>query len=487
MQDLKLFIDGEFVGGEGDPTFESINPFTNQPWARLIEATQGHVDSAVQAAQRAFPEWARTSGAERARLLHRLADLLEAAGDEYAVAESSDNGKVIRETRRQMDFAARQYRYFAGWADKIHGNVIPTDQQDTLDVMVRKPIGPVALITAWNSPIGHLSNKLAPALAAGCTVVVKPSEHASVTTAMFADLVKKAGFPDGVVNILTGAGATGSALVTHPGIRKVSFTGSPGVGAKIAESVAANITPLTLELGGKSPNIIFEDANLDRAITGALAGIFAATGQTCIAGSRLLVHSSIHDQVVQALKARAEQIVLGDPTDFATEMGPVANRNQYEAVLSMIQMAKDEGVEVVTGGSGVQRGDGLFIAPTIFSGVTNSMRIAQEEVFGPVLSILTFDDEEEAIRIANDSNFGLAAGVWTDNIHRAMRVSQALLAGSVWVNTYRAIGAQIPFGGFKQSGYGRERGYEGLMEFVATQNILFDYSEDARDPFALKA
>lgn len=487
MQDLQLFIDGAQVGGGSDPTFESINPYTNQPWARLIEATADHVDAAARAAERAFPAWSKTSGAERARLLHRLADLLEGAGDEYAVAESTDNGKVIRETRRQMDFAARQYRYFAGWADKIAGNVIPTDQQNTLDVMVRKAIGPVALITAWNSPIGHLSNKLAPALAAGCTAVVKPSEHASVTTAMFADLVMRAGFPDGVVNIVTGAGETGSALVTHPAVRKVSFTGSPGVGAKIAASVASNITPLTLELGGKSPNIIFQDANLDRAITGALAGIFAATGQTCIAGSRLLVHRSVHDQVVETLKVRAEQIVLGDPTNHETEMGPVANRNQYEAVLGMIQMAKDEGVQVVTGGSGVQHGDGLFVAPTIFAGVTNAMRIAQEEVFGPVLSVLTFDDEDEAIKIANDSNYGLAAGVWTDNIHRALRVSQALLAGSVWVNTYRAIGAQIPFGGFKQSGYGRERGYEGLLEFVTTQNILFDYSEDIRDPFALKA
>ena len=486
IEDLRLLVDGQLVPGQGE-LVDSINPYTNRAWARLPYATGSDVGAAVTAAERAFDGWAATPGYERSRLLLRLADLVEENADALAEAETTDNGKVIRETRAQMGFAARQYRYFAGWADKLTGDVIQTDRTGTLDVAVLRPLGPVALITAWNSPIGHLSNKLAPALAAGCTAVVKPSEHASVTTLLFARLVQEAGFPPGVVNVVIGDAPVGDALVSHPGIRKISFTGSPGVGRSIATTAAQNLTPVTLELGGKSPNIIFEDANLDRALVGALAGIFAASGQTCIAGSRLLVQSSVYDKTVSWLADRAGQIRLGDPRDPATEMGPVANRGQFERVQGIIRRALDEGADRVAGGSAVtDQGDALFVPPTVFAGVTNSMRIAREEVFGPVLSVVEFSDEADAVAIANDTEFGLAAGLWTENVNRALRVSPRLLAGSVWVNTYRQVGVQIPFGGFKSSGYGRERGHDGVLEYLGRQNVLFDYSEDVRDPFALK-
>ena len=486
VDDLRLLIDGQLVPGQGE-LVDSINPYTNQAWARLPHAAESDVDAAVAAAERAFDSWSATSGYERSLLLLRLAELVEKNADALAEAETTDNGKVIRETRAQMGFAARQYRYFAGWADKLTGDVIPTDRAGTLDVAVLRPLGPVALITAWNSPIGHLSNKLAPALAAGCTTVVKPSEHASVTTLLFARLVQEAGFPPGVVNIITGEAPVGEALTVHPGTPNIRFPGPRGGGRRSAAAAARNLTPVTLELGGKSPNIIFEDANLDRALVGALAGIFAASGQTCIAGSRLLVQSTIYDKVVDSLADRARRIRLGDPRDPATEMGPVANRAQFERVQGIIRRTLDDGAERVAGDTTVTgQGDALFVPPTVFAGVTNSMRIAREEVFGPVLSVIEFSDEADAVAIANDTEFGLAAGLWTENVNRALRVSSRLLAGSVWVNTYRQIGAQIPFGGFKNSGYGRERGHDGVLEFLGRQNVLFDYSEDVRDPFALK-
>ena len=491
MTKYKLFIDGAWVDTAGQERFPAVNPFSREDWASIPQASDVQVADAIAAARRCFDStWSRTSGLERARLLHRLADLLAADADRMGLLESTDNGKVVRETRAQMLFAARQYRFFAGYADKLWGKVIPLDQRDVLDYAVREPIGVAVLITAWNSPMGLLSNKLAPALAAGNCVVVKPSEHASATTLEFARFIEQAGFPAGVVNVVTGDARVGKALLSSGRIDRVSFTGSPGVGREIAAVAGRALVPSTLELGGKSPNIIFEDADLPKAIIGALAGIFAATGQTCIAGSRLLVQRPVYRQVVDTLVERAGRIKLGDPREASTEMGTAANEPQFNRILASIEAARQEGAHLATGGgaaTGEGLGRGFFVQPTIFTEVSNAMTIAQEEVFGPVLSIIPFDTEEEAVEIANDTRYGLASGVWTQNLPRAMRVSRAIRAGTVWVNTYRAVAVQAPFGGFKESGFGRERGEVALDEFTNIRNVMIDFSDEERDPFAIKA
>jgi (Z)-2-((N-methylformamido)methylene)-5-hydroxybutyrolactone dehydrogenase len=356
------------------------------------------------------------------------------------------------------------------------------------DYATREPLGVVALITAWNSPMGLLANKLAPALAAGNCVVIKPSEHASVTTLELCKMVEAAGFPPGVINVVCGGAATGRALVTSA-VNKVSFTGSANVAREIAALAGRNLVPVTLELGGKSPNIIFDDADFDKAASGALAGIFAATGQTCVAGSRLLVQRGIHDRMVERLAGRASKIRLGNPLEEATEMGTAANEPQFRRILQSIQTARDEGARLVTGGEAATTGDlagGYFIQPTIFDNVRNSMRIAREEVFGPVLSVIAFDTEEEAIAIANDSPYGLAAGVWTQSLPRTLRVTRELQVGQIWVNTYRSLAVQAPFGGVKESGFGREKGEAALNEYLATRNVMIDFSGEDSDPFAVK-
>jgi (Z)-2-((N-methylformamido)methylene)-5-hydroxybutyrolactone dehydrogenase len=489
VKTYQLYIDGRWVSPEAGETFPTFNPFTQEPWARISQAGEADVAAAVAAARRAFETtWRKTAGLERARLMMRLAELLEANADRMAQLETTDNGKVIRETRSQMVFSARIYRFYAGYADKIWGKVIPLDQQNVFDYATYEPLGVVGLITAWNSPMALLANKLPAALAAGNCVVVKPSEHASVTTLEFASLVEKAGFPPGVFNVVTGDGRAGAALL-RDGVDKISFTGSGRTGRKIAEAAGRHLIPVIMELGGKSPNIVFEDANLDRAVVGALAGIFAATGQTCIAGSRLLVQRPVYDEMVGRLAARAKVIKLGNPLDPATEMGTAANEPQFRTILSYIEGAKSEGASLVVGGEPAREGElarGLFVKPTIFADVRNHMTLAQEEVFGPVLSIIPFDTEEEAVEIGNDTRFGLASGIWTENLNRAQRVSRAIRSGMVWVNTYRASAAQTPFGGIKESGFGRERGEAGLYEFLRTKNVMIDFSEDARDPFAVR-
>jgi aldehyde dehydrogenase (NAD+) len=485
-----LFIANEAVGGAGQERFDSINPYTGDAWAQVRQASPAQVADAIAAARHAFnTTWRRTTGKTRGQLLSKLADLLEQNAQRLGTVESTDNGKIIRETANQMVFAARAYRFFAGAADKIFGDTIPLDQPDVFDFTRKEPLGVAVLITAWNSPLSLLANKLAPALAAGNCVVIKPSEHASVSTLEFAQLVKQAGFPPGVVNVVTGDYRTGQALLTSGRVDKVSFTGSPGVGRQIAADAGRALVPVTLELGGKSPNIIFDDANLDRAVVGALAGIFGATGQTCVAGSRLLVQRGVYAEVAARLVARAEQIKLGDPLDLATEMGTAANEPQFNRILKMIEDAKGDGAMLATGGkaaTGAGLEQGFFIEPTIFTDVSNDMTIAREEVFGPVLSIIPFDTEEEAVAIANDTVYGLASGVWTSNLSRAMRMIQAIDAGTVWVNTYRVVSAMAPFGGFKESGFGKERGVAALDEFLQTKNVMIDFSEEERDPFAIK-
>lgn len=486
----ELFINGEWVKEADQEYFPAINPYTQEVWAEVPQASDAQVADAIACARNSFDTvWSKTSGAERARLLNKLAELLEADAARMGVLESTDNGKVIRETSSQMLFAARQYRFFAGSADKLWGKVIPLDQPDILDYATREPLGVAVLITAWNSPMGLLSNKLAPAIAAGNCVVIKPSEHASVTTLEFAKFIEKAGFPKGVVNIVTGDMRVGKALMSSGRIDRMSFTGSPSVGREIAAQCGRLLVPVTLELGGKSPNIIFDDADLDKAVVGAFAGIFAATGQTCIAGSRLLVQKTIYEKIVKTLVEKSANIVLGNPIDQKTEMGTLANEPQFNRVIRCIENGVKEGAHLVAGGgraTGPAMGKGLFVQPTIFRDVSNSMELAQEEVFGPVLSVIPFDTEDDAIAIGNDTKYGLAAGIWTSNLNRAMRVSKAIRAGSVWVNTYRAVAVQAPFGGFKDSGFGRERSEWALDEFLAPKNIMIDYSNLARDPFALK-
>ena len=485
----RLHIAGQWREGSTGRRFDAINPYTGRAWATVAQAEVDDVSAAVAAAHEVFERtWSRVNGYERGRLMMKLADLLQGDAERMGRLESTDNGKIIRETQVQMVLAARQYRFFAGYADKLWGQQIPLDQRDVFDYTTREPFGVVALITAWNSPMGLLANKLAPALATGNCVVIKPSEHASVTTLEFCRFVEAAGFPPGVVNVVCGAGDVGRALVDG-GVAKVSFTGSGAVGREIAAAAGRRLIPVTLELGGKSPNIIFEDANLERAAVGALAGIFGATGQTCVAGSRLLVQRRVHDRILQTLVERARAVRLGDPLDSATDMGTAANEPQFRRILGFMERARAEGARVMAGG-GAARGPGLehgfFIEPTVFAEVRNEMEIAQQEVFGPVLAVIPFDDEEEAIRIANATPYGLAAGVWTENLSRAMRMSRALQAGQVWVNTYRALAVQTPFGGFKESGFGREKGMQALDEYLATKNVMIDFSNVERDPFAMR-
>jgi aldehyde dehydrogenase (NAD+) len=475
-----MFIGGAWVDGSAGETFETVNPYNQEAWALIPQATRADVDAAIDGARQTFRiKWRNVNGVTRGNLMVKLAELLEANAERLGRLETTDNGKLLRESVKNMSNAARYYRFFAGYADKIYGEVIPMDNPSLFDYTIREPIGTIALITPWNSPISILANKLAPALATGNTVVIKPSEHTSVTTLEFARMAQEAGFPDGVINVVTGDGRVGDWLSQSPKVGKISFTGGTTTARKIAANASANLVPLLLELGGKSPNIIFDDADLDKATVGAAAGIFGASGQTCIAGSRLLVQRKAHDRLAEAMAAKANKIRLGNPLEDTTEMGPVANMAQFTRIQSLIDGGVSEGATIVAGGKhqqGGELGKGLFIAPTVLTNVNNGMNIAREEVFGPVLSIIPFDDEEEAIAIANDSNYGLAAGVWTSDMARAHRMPKMLEAGQVWVNTYRVSGAQIPFGGVKQSGYGRERGFHSLYEYTQIKNVMMDVS-----------
>jgi aldehyde dehydrogenase (NAD+) len=435
-----MYIGGEWVEAGGGEWFESLNPFTGQPWALVAKGGADDVDRAVEAAHQAFTsgDWPQLTATQRGALLRKLGDLLVENAQHLGQTETQDNGKLIAEMAGQTGYIPQWCYYYGGLADKIEGSVLPIDKPGHFNFTRWEPLGVVAGIIPWNSPLLLMMWKLAPALAAGNTMVIKPSEFTSISTLEFMKVFEQAGFPPGVVNVVTGFGAdVGAPLVEHPKVAKVAFTGSDATGARIYEAAARSLKHVTMELGGKSPNIVFEDCIVDDTVKGVISGIFAATGQTCIAGSRLLLQRSLHDEFVDKLVAFAKTAKMGDPASMETQVGPVTTIPQYEKVLSYIDIAKGEGAETALGGAKATRpecGEGWFVEPTIFTGVDNQMRIAQEEVFGPVLSVIPFDDEEEAVAIANDINFGLAAGVWTQNIGRAIKISERLQAGTVWVN-----------------------------------------------------
>lgn len=467
--------------------FDTSNPYTRQAWASVPDASADDVDMAVRAATEAMEgDWGRLTGFERARHMRKLADVLERDAAELAVLESTDNGKLLRETSVQTAALPEYLRYFAGIADKLQGEVIPAQNPDFLVYTRHEPVGVVAAIVPWNSPLSLLMWKLAPLLAAGCTLVVKPSEYTPVTALELARRVEEAGLPAGVLNVVTGRSAgLGAALVAHPGVRQVAFTGSAGVGIKVAQGAAEHLARATLELGGKSAQLVFPDADLDAAVDGVISGIFAASGQTCTAGSRLVVHEDVHDELVDRLAHRARTITLGDPLDPTSEMGPLANETQLNTVTGFVDRALADGARVVAGGSGDPEHGPLFFRPTIVTGVRWDMEIAQEEIFGPVLSVLRFSTEDEAVRVANSTRFGLGAGVWTSDVRRAHRVAHRLRAGNVWVNAYRMVGPNVPFGGSGHSGWGRESGTDAVREYTETKAIWVDLVGNGRDPFVL--
>ena len=473
----KLWIGGQWVEPEGGKTFTSVNPATEETICEIGSASAGDVDRAVAAAKSALEgDWGRKySARERGRMLWKIADALEARIDEFALLETLDNGKPIFESRYvDIPAAIDALRYFAGWADKVTGETLPVSGPFVLAYTLREPVGVVAAITPWNFPIIQALWKIAPALACGNTVIHKPASYTPLTALKFAELASEAGLPPGVLNVLPGGGSeVGNALVQHKDIAKITFTGSTEVGKDIMRGAADTIKRLTLELGGKSPNIVFADADLDAAVKGAYTGIFYGKGEVCAAGSRLFVERSVHDQLVEKLVERTKKLAPGDPLDPKTRLGALVSGKQRESVLSYVEAGRSEGAEVVAGGEAATvGGKGFFMQPTILDAVRNDMKVAQEEIFGPVLVVIPFDDVKEAVKLANDSIFGLAAGVWTRDIGKAHQVARDVQAGTVWINQYNWYDSGAPFGGYKQSGFGRELGKQALEYYTESKTVF---------------
>ena len=491
LSQYQLFINGQWADALDGGRFDSVNPANAQPWASFAHAQAADVDAAVQAAQNAFenPSWRNLHATARGKLLRKLGDLIAANKDRLAQLETNDNGKLIRETMGQIGYMPEFFYYYAGQADKLEGQTLPLDKADMFAYTTHEPLGVVAAIIPWNSPMYLTAVKLAPALAAGNTVVLKPSEHASATIVELMHLVKQAGFPDGVVNVVTGFGAdTGAALTQHPLVRRIAFTGG-GAGAKaVVKNSAENLAQISLELGGKSPNIIFEDADITSAVNGVIAGIFAASGQSCVAGSRLLVQEGVYDEFLATLKARVARIIIGDPMDPKSEMGPMATSSQLALVERMVSDAQSQGATLIYGGKRAQiKGHGWYYEPTILAVESNQCGIMQEEVFGTVASIMRFTDEAHALALANDSEFGLAAGIWTRDNGLVHRMSKAVQAGIIWVNTYRAVSPMGAIGGFKASGYGRESGIDAVKDYTQLKTVWINTStEPMADPFVMR-
>jgi betaine-aldehyde dehydrogenase len=478
----QLFIDGQWVDAESGKTFATPNPSTGQTLAEVAEADKADVDKAVAAARRAFEgKWGRMSARDRGRLLYKLSQLIESKSQELAALETADNGKPIKESMYiDLPGVVENFEYFAGWATKIEGETIPVPGQ-MFNYTLREPLGVCGQIIPWNFPLLMAAWKLAPALAAGNTIVLKPAEQTPVTALELGKLFQEAGFPDGVVNIVPGYGETaGAALASHPGIDKIAFTGSTEVGKIIARTAAANLTKVSLELGGKAPNIVFADADIEQAVSGAMMGIFFNQGQVCCAGSRLFLDERVKDEFLERFKERAERVKVGDPMDKTTQMGPQVSAEQLARIKGYVDIARGEGATVFTGGGTPELEgnfkNGYFFQPTVFSEVQNTMRVAQEEIFGPVASAITFKDEKDLIRQANDTIYGLSAGIWTKDITRAHRFAKEIKAGTVWINTFNMMNAASPFGGYKQSGYGREMGKHALELYTHVKSVWVDLS-----------
>jgi (Z)-2-((N-methylformamido)methylene)-5-hydroxybutyrolactone dehydrogenase len=478
-----LLIDGQWRASRGGASIAAHDPYLEADWGRIADADAADVDAAVAAAARAFADgrWSGRLAAERARCLFRLADLIERDAETLVRQQIFENGKLISEMRPGIAALADACRFFAGLAETHAGATVAPPRPGFTTFTLREPIGVVAAITPWNTPLGLLGWKLFPALAAGNTVVVKPSEVTPTSTLLLAALALEAGLPDGVINVVTGGSKTGAALVAHPGVAKIAFTGSTATGQAIAVEAARRSARVTLELGGKSPNIVFADADLNSAVNGVIAGIFAASGQSCMAGSRVLVQAQVYERVCELLAERGGRMLAGDPLDPKTQLGPLASRAQLQKVLTYLAIARAEGLHCVAGGERLER-HGYFVAPTVYRDVPTDSRVAREEIFGPVAVLMRFADEDEAVRLANDTRYGLAAGIWTQDLRRAHRTLHRIRAGTVWVNNYRVIGHTLPFGGYAQSGIGREMGATALDAYTEVKSVWIDTQEDRRGP-----
>jgi len=487
----QLFINNEWLSPESGQWFPSEDPFTGEPWAEIPRAGAADIEKAAAAAKAALDgPWGQMSATDRGMLLFKLAQLIDENAATLAEVEARDNGKLLSEVSGQVRYVAKYFYYYAGLADKIEGAVIPIDKPRVFNYTRYEPVGVVASITPWNSSLLLTAWKMAPALCGGNTFVSKPSEFTSASMFELAKLVKLAGIPAGVFNVITGfAAEAGEPLICHPAVSRVAFTGGDQGGRAVARIAAENLKRVSLELGGKSPNIVFDDADLDDAVNGVITGIFSAGGQTCMAGSRLLLQEGIHDAFVEKLLTITKKAKAGDPREPGVQVGPIATKPQFDKVVSYIDIAKKEGARCVAGGralTGSGYGAGRIVEPTIFVDVTNDMRIAQEEVFGPVLAVLKFKDEEDAICIGNDIRFGLAAGVWTKSLRRTMLMSERLKAGTVWINNYRSTSFTTPFGGFKDSGMGREGGIEAVKEYLEVKSVWISSDLKMPDPFIRK-
>jgi acyl-CoA reductase-like NAD-dependent aldehyde dehydrogenase len=486
LETFGCWIDGEMRMPDG-PRLVSVNPATGEPWATAVDATEDVVHEAVDAARRAFasPAWSGLTPTRRGRLMRDLADAIRAESESLASIETRDNGKVLYQSRAEMGSTADWLEFYAGTTDKIDG-ATKTLAPNLIGTTFHEPLGVVGAIAPFNAPIVLSMWKIAPALATGNTVVLKPSPDTPISTLNLGRLATQVGFPDGVLNVVTGGAEAGRALVADPDVAMISFTGDSGTARKIAAAATGRMARVSVEGGGKSPHIVFGDANLDQALVGAIAGVFTHAGQTCVAGSRLLVEASIFDEFVDGLVRRAAALRVGDPLSTRSHIGSLSSERQFERVSGYIASAREEGAEVLTGGGRPDDPElqaGYFFRPTVIVNARNDMRVCQEEVFGPVVVAMPFESEEEAIAIANDVQFGLGAGVWTNDIRRANRVARGVQAGTVWVNNYRTTHWQAPFGGYKQSGFGRENGVEALQEFVQTKSIITDYGTTTADPF----
>ena len=494
MSELKryqMYIDGEWTDAENGATFTSVNPATGETWAEVPEASESDVNRAVEAAHRAFKEgpWSKLTPTARGKMLRRLADVLATQSETLGRCETIDTGKLFKETRWQANYISDFFHYYAGLADKISGETLPIDKPDMMTITLREPLGVVAAVVPWNSQLFLVAVKIGPALAAGNTVVLKASEHASAPMLEFAKVFEEAGFPPGVINIVTGHGEPcGRALTSHPLVDRISFTGGPNTAKHVIRNSAENFAQVSLELGGKSPVIVFDDADLESAVNGILLSIFSASGQSCVAGSRLLLQDSIKEEVLARVVEKAKKIRIGDPLDENSQMGPLATEAQLTNIQSTLVDASANGANILYGGARPSGLDtGWYIEPTIVDCPSQEIGVVRNELFGPVVSALAFHSEEEALFMANDTNFGLASGIFTRDVGRALRVSGAIRAGIVWVNTYRVVSPIAPFGGFKESGFGRESGMEAIYDYTRPKTVwLNTASEPIADPFVMQ-